>query len=163
MEEIARAAGISRQGLYLYFPSKEMLFKEMVLHSLEISLDGVVHIAQNESLPLVEKITSIFHEWEGRHIVVSGASLWELLEAAYQIAGENLIERQEAKLLAVVQEVLTTAQNRQVLSHRNATVEETAETLRIISRGLLAHCESRKEFLTRMNMAARVVLSPCES
>ena len=35
MDEVARAAGISRQGLYLYFASKEALFRAAVCQELD--------------------------------------------------------------------------------------------------------------------------------
>src|SRR3546814_5896731 len=34
MEDIARAVGISRQALYLYFPTKEAVFKAVISRSL---------------------------------------------------------------------------------------------------------------------------------
>ena len=35
MDDLARAAGLSRQGLYLHFPTEEELFKEGVLRLIE--------------------------------------------------------------------------------------------------------------------------------
>jgi AcrR family transcriptional regulator len=32
MDDVARAAGVSRQGLYLYFDTKDLLFRETLQH-----------------------------------------------------------------------------------------------------------------------------------
>src|SRR5258708_12392486 len=32
MDDVARAAGVSRQGLYLYFDTKDLLFRESLQH-----------------------------------------------------------------------------------------------------------------------------------
>src|ERR1700736_7080712 len=42
MEEVARAAGVSRQGLYLQFANKEELFRKTVQHLLNSHLKTAV-------------------------------------------------------------------------------------------------------------------------
>ncbi len=40
MDDVARAAGVSRQGLYLYFDTKDLLFREALQHQLPNSALG---------------------------------------------------------------------------------------------------------------------------
>ena len=42
MDEVARAAGMSRQGLYLQFANKEELFRKALKHSLNSQLTAAV-------------------------------------------------------------------------------------------------------------------------
>jgi len=42
MDEVARAAGVSRQGLYLQFANKEELFRKTLEHSLNNQLNAAV-------------------------------------------------------------------------------------------------------------------------
>mgnify|MGYP000181502491 FL=1 len=40
MDDVARAAGLSRQGLYLHYPTKEQLFREGLRHLIDTLLAG---------------------------------------------------------------------------------------------------------------------------
>ncbi len=42
MDEVARAAGVSRQGLYLQFANKEELFREALAHALRSQLNAAI-------------------------------------------------------------------------------------------------------------------------
>ena len=42
MDEIARAADISRQGLYLYFANKDALFRAAVAQELDTALETLL-------------------------------------------------------------------------------------------------------------------------
>src|ERR1700736_7091998 len=42
MDDVARAAGVSRQGLYLLFANKEELFRRAVAHSLRNQLAAAI-------------------------------------------------------------------------------------------------------------------------
>src|ERR1700739_1109236 len=48
MDDLARAAGLSRQGLYLHFPTKEALFKEGLLCMMDaVRTAGRAALAQD--------------------------------------------------------------------------------------------------------------------
>ena len=52
MDEVARAAQVSRQGLYLHFATKEELFRATVQHTLESSLAAATAALGDTSLRL---------------------------------------------------------------------------------------------------------------
>ena len=52
MEEVARAAHISRPGLYFLFSSKETLFRAAVTQALERDITAVERVLADGSRPL---------------------------------------------------------------------------------------------------------------
>ncbi|MDT0473968.1 TetR/AcrR family transcriptional regulator [Streptomyces sp. DSM 41014] len=68
MEEVARAAHISRPGLYFLFSSKEALFRAAVTQVLERDLAAVERVLADADRPLAERLVEAFDQWAGRYI-----------------------------------------------------------------------------------------------
>lgn len=58
---IAKSIGISKAAIYFYYPSKEALFKDVVLHSLTEPLEALER-AKEQELPLNEKLTKMLSD-----------------------------------------------------------------------------------------------------
>ncbi|MEI9814332.1 MAG: helix-turn-helix domain-containing protein [Acidobacteriota bacterium] len=52
MDEIAAAAKLSRQGLYLFFPGKEALFRDVIGYLADIAVDSLRSELARTDLPL---------------------------------------------------------------------------------------------------------------
>jgi len=62
-EEVAARAGVSKGTLYLYYPSKEELFKAVVRESLASHIaDGQQMLAQHQGA-MAELLRQVMHEW----------------------------------------------------------------------------------------------------
>lgn len=62
-EEVAARAGVSKGTLYLYYPSKEELFKAVVRENLAVHIkEGVEIVAQFEG-SAAEALTLVMNEW----------------------------------------------------------------------------------------------------
>lgn len=62
-EEVAARAGVSKGTLYLYYPSKEELFKAVVRENLASHIaDGQQMLAQHEG-SMAELLRQVSHEW----------------------------------------------------------------------------------------------------
>ena len=68
MEDVARAAAISRPGLYLLFGSKQELFSAAVTQALDRSLATVSEVLADTARPLRDRLVSAFDHWTGRYI-----------------------------------------------------------------------------------------------
>ena len=68
MEDIAQAAGISRQGIYLHFKDKDAIFSASIQKTLHDGLQAANRILEDESLALKEKLLKALDEWFGRHV-----------------------------------------------------------------------------------------------
>ncbi len=62
-EEVAQRAGVSKGTLYLYYPSKEELLKEVIRHNMAHEIaQGLDTVAQFEG-PSAELLTLIYQQW----------------------------------------------------------------------------------------------------
>src|SRR5258708_37760636 len=60
MDDVARAAGVSRQGLYLYFDTKDLLFREALQHLLPHLISTAHAEAEDGNLNLRYRLVSPF-------------------------------------------------------------------------------------------------------
>ncbi|MET4780393.1 TetR/AcrR family transcriptional regulator [Glaciihabitans sp. UYNi722] len=68
MEEVAKAARISRPGLYFLFASKEDLFRAAVSQALEEDIAEVGRILEQSDRSLRARLLDSFDRWAGRYI-----------------------------------------------------------------------------------------------
>src|SRR3954462_9094240 len=68
MDEIARSADISRQGLYLHFANKDALFRAAVRRELDTALDEVSRCLDQEGVGLERRVVAALDAWLGRYV-----------------------------------------------------------------------------------------------
>lgn len=68
MDEVVRAARISRPGLYFQFESKETLFQVAVTRALEQDLAAAGRILGDAGRPLRERLAGAIDHWAGRYV-----------------------------------------------------------------------------------------------
>lgn len=92
MDDLARAAGISRQGLYLHFASKDELFREAATWLSQQSLDALRTALAREALPIEERLVGAFAalhaQSDGSQMSLEHMS--EIVETARQLIGPVL-------------------------------------------------------------------------
>src|SRR6185369_11540451 len=66
MDEIARSADISRQGLYLRFAGKDALYRAAVRHELDTALGEVSRCLDEEGVGLERRVVAALDAWLGR-------------------------------------------------------------------------------------------------
>src|SRR5436190_11360203 len=65
MDDVARAAGLSRQGLYLHFANKEELFKQAVLHIIAAIRAACRAALAREDVTIEERLLATFEAVHG--------------------------------------------------------------------------------------------------
>src|SRR6202022_4837564 len=60
MDGIARAAGVSRQGLYLYFDTKDFLFREALQYLVSHLISTAHAVAEDGNLSLRDRLGGAF-------------------------------------------------------------------------------------------------------
>ncbi|WP_376717951.1 TetR/AcrR family transcriptional regulator [Paenibacillus forsythiae] len=68
IEDISKAAGITRQGIYLHFKNKDEIFSASIQKALDDGLQFADQILEDDRLTLEEKLFQALDEWFGRHV-----------------------------------------------------------------------------------------------
>src|SRR3984885_10804870 len=90
MEEVAHAAGVSRQGLYLQFANKEELFRKALVHSLDNQLQAAIVALSRDEEALESRLIAACDEWSGRFVGTLGSDAADLMCASTSLAGSTL-------------------------------------------------------------------------
>lgn len=67
MNDIVKAAGVSKSTVYAYFPSKEKLFETMVYIDRRSAIEQIV-VIENEERPIAQVLTELGHRMATRFI-----------------------------------------------------------------------------------------------
>src|SRR5260370_9883596 len=107
MDDVARAAGVSRQGLYLYFDTEDLLFREARQHLGSRLISAARAAAEDRNLSLRDRLLGAF---EAVHCSAfhnaSREDALELLQSARSAAGALLVQL-ERDLMGIAAALLT--------------------------------------------------------
>jgi AcrR family transcriptional regulator len=158
MDDVAKAAEVSRQCVYGYFPSKEALFREMIVHILDAALLKIGKLKEDGGVPLHDKLIRAFESLAGRQASQSIGGRLELFGAFCVHFEKDVADRYVDRLDNLVSDILADAAARKELLLDRATSLETAQTLRELSDGIASRCEDAGDFRRKMKRALRVVI-----
>lgn len=109
MEDIARGVGISRPALYLVFPGKEAVFRDLVQAGLDDVVDSIERgLPALTSLPA--QLAHVFHlsTVASYERVARAPAAGELLNASFDFA-KDLFERHEQRMVEVIARLISAA------------------------------------------------------
>ena len=160
MDEIARSADISRQGLYLRFASKDALFRAAVRHELDTALGEVSRCLDEEGVGLERRVVAALDAWLGRYVgSMLTPDIGSLLQNPAMRLGDvvnpavgSFDDRLAAAIAAAMSEI--------DVKRLGVTPEEIAAALLTVAQGAKylsnALAESREEFVGRLIAAVHV-------
>ena len=163
MDEVARAADISRQGLYLYFASKEALFRAAVRQELDTALGDASRGLNEEGAALERRVVAALDAWLGRYVGSMLASdIAGLLENPAVEIGD-MVDAASAEFDTRVASAIAAATAEKDRRRLGVTPEEITAALHLVGQGAKylssARGESRAEFVARVTAAVRVVFA----
>jgi AcrR family transcriptional regulator len=88
MEDIAKAAGISRQGIYLHFKDKDAIFSASIRKTLDDGTQAANRILDDERLALEDKLLKALDEWFGRYVGLLDPEASDLVEQCERVLGD---------------------------------------------------------------------------
>jgi AcrR family transcriptional regulator len=159
MDEVARAAQISRQGLYLHFATKEELFRAAVKQLLEEGLHAAGEALRDPHLTVEARLVAAFDQWVGRHVGKMGAGAADLVEATASLVGPMMSEY-EGRFSEAVSRALGAAGLPAAYKPAGLTARQLTDTLQATARGLKYGSESREAFVKGMTIAVRALCVP---
>jgi AcrR family transcriptional regulator len=163
MDEIARSADISRQGLYLHFANKEALFRAAIRQELDTALGDVDRFLNEEGVGLERRVVAALDAWLGRYVGSMLASdIGNLLQNPAMQLGDVVDSASAAfddRLAAAIAAAMSENDRRRL----GVTPEEITGALHTLAQGAKylsnARAESREEFVARLTAAVRVVFA----
>lgn len=149
MEEVARAARISRPGLYFLFDSKEVLFRAAVTRALDLDLAAVERVLADTGRPLRERLVDAFDRWAGRYLGPLARDVPVVIEQNPELLGA-IVETAPRRFEELVTEAIAA-------SGRPAATE-VAQTLISVSAGLKHQVRTREAYLARFATAVGLLV-----
>lgn len=159
MDEVARAAGVSRQGLYLQFANKEELFRKAVAYTLSNQLSEAIAALSSEHAGLEAKLIAACDSWSGRHVGTLGADAADLMCASTSLAGATL-SHYEIQFEQAVAQTIAESPLAAFCASAGHSPADLARAIHATARGLKQVCKSRQEFVKDMTVAARMFCAP---
>lgn len=159
MDDVARAAGLSRQALYLHFESKEQLFRGAATLLFETSLEGAKLALGDADRPLEDRLVAAFDAWHGDSLDLmhAGGHADELIARGHELLGEMELAFHERFVRSLAAALRGSARG---LARARVSERDVAEMLTATSKGLKHMARSRAEYRQGMRTAARLVAAP---
>ncbi|MFJ6728081.1 TetR/AcrR family transcriptional regulator [Streptomyces sp. NPDC091281] len=156
VDEVARLAGISRQGLYQHFPTKDALFTATVEHLLARSVSVSRSALERPGAALGERIVAAFEAMAGETLA---SGLDELLDTAERLTGRSAAEL-EGAIVAEFTRALEATDADSPWRRHGDSAEAVAALLYATSGGLKRASSSVPAYLESLRRAVRFV---CEA
>jgi AcrR family transcriptional regulator len=159
MDEVARAAGVSRQGLYLQFADKEELFRTCVTFKLTRQLTAAIAALARSDASLESRLVAACDEWAGRFVGIGGTDAADLMCASTSLAGSTMAHYGRQFEIALA-DAIASSPLAAFCTHAGFAPEHVATALHATARGLKQSSTSRQEFLQALTVAARLFCAP---
>ncbi|MER5559916.1 TetR/AcrR family transcriptional regulator [Streptomyces sp. NPDC002506] len=154
MEEVARAADISRPGLYFLFSSKDSLFRAAVTQALERDLAAVEHVLADTGRPLAERLLAAFDQWAGRYIGPLTRDVAVVIEDNPGLLGEIVVTKPQRFEQLITNAIAVEAK----VEAKQAAAGQVAQTMISASTGLKHQAASRDFYLERLEVAINLLV-----
>lgn len=153
MEDIARAALISRPGLYFLFTSKQELFAAALTRAIEQDLQAAAQSLTDETRPLPERLLDAFDAWTGRYLGGVGGELTAVAEAHRDFMSPAALDAPRRFHSLIISAVSGAEAEREP-----TTADAIARTLISTAVGLKHQTTSRETFRHDLNTAITLLL-----
>jgi AcrR family transcriptional regulator len=158
MDDVARAAGVSRQGLYLYFDTKDLLFREALQYLVSHMISTARSVAEDGNLSLRDRLLGVFEAVHGSAFQsASPEHAFELLQSAQSADGALLVQL-DRDLMGIVAALLAEAGAADRWEEAGVTVAELSEQLLMSAKGIKASVDTLTAYRERMLTAIRIVM-----
>ena len=153
IEDLADAADISKQGLYLHFSSKEEIFQAAMQKYLEDGLNLVQQELDKADTALLQRLMGAMDAWFGRHLVTFTPRWFDVIEAGERLSGSQI---EEFKVALKEKLAKAIARSFEFKNARNVcTPKEISEVLFLFGLTWKEGNPSRADFMKKVNTCIR--------
>jgi AcrR family transcriptional regulator len=158
MEEIARAAQMSRQGLYLHFSTKEKLFRTGAEFAFSEALKTAKACLEDPELELEARLVGALDAWLGQYVGIMSPDN-DLFEASKRLIGPMMDDYEERFSDTLAKAIRSSDL---VAAHRvsGLSARQLADTLQAAARGHKYFAASRKDFVHGVTIAVKALCTP---
>lgn len=149
VDDLAGAAGLSKQGLYLHFDSKDDVFREAFRKYFEDGLEAV-SLALAADLSLHDRLVNALDAWFGRHLATFGSDSLDVILAGARL-NSDVVERAKDTFKSRVARALGEGKLKNIASPR-----EIADVLFQCGLTWKEAGLTRAEFRKKMSLCVRV-------
>ncbi|GGK73909.1 TetR/AcrR family transcriptional regulator [Mangrovihabitans endophyticus] len=154
MEDVARAAAISRPGLYFLFSSKPDLFRAAVVQALDGDVTAAQHTLADTRRPLHDRLIEAFDLWTGRYIGPMTREVATLMDTNPELLGP-VIADYPGRFAALVTEAVAAGPPAPAPDR----AEKVTRTLLSTAAGIKQEVATREDFVARMTVAVDLLLT----
>lgn len=156
MEDIAKAAGVSRQSIYKKFGSKEKVFEWVIEATTEASLAAALQALARTDKSLPERMADAFDQWVGSFVPVLHGTQHggEILDLALESANQCGSTHDESFYQALETHLLEAS-----LVREKGVAADKAFVLGMASKGVMLKTKSSEAFRADMERIIRAVLA----
>jgi AcrR family transcriptional regulator len=158
MDDLARAAGISRQGLYLHFASKDELFRQGATWLAQQGLAAMRTELAREDVAIEERLAGAF---AALHAQSDGSQMSlehmnEIVATAWQLIGPVLEDFEQTVLKELTRAIQSSGD---AVAWRGAglSAKALAQHLQAVSHGLKHYARTPAEYQAGIRTAVRLV------
>lgn len=157
LEDVAKEAGISRQGLYLHYSSKEELFSATIHHALSRQLAAAEQALAQKPFGLA--LITACDEWAGTHIGMGTSDADDLAASSSNLAGA-MLHQFTTRFEALLADAIASSPLMVSLAQSSLTAERVAKTIHFLITGIKTGSRTREEFRQSLTASLSVVLAP---
>ena len=153
MDDLAAAAGLSKQGLYLHFASKEEVFTAAMRKYLDDGLALVGQALGTTDAPLLRQLAGAMDAWFGRHFDTFTPASFDVIEAGDRLSGEQVGAYKAAFQSRVAKALANSAEFRR--ANNVCSPKEIAQVLFLFGLTWKEGHASRAEFMKKATLCIR--------
>lgn len=156
MEDVARAAGLSRQGLYLHYATKEELFRAGLVYALETTASAATAALGEKEASLETRLGRGLDAWLGPYVGILTGEAGDVFEAAEAQEGA-LLRDCEARFESAVERAIRAATDPARLKQAGVSARQVARTVIAAATGVKHTAKKREAFVEEVRAVVRVV------
>ncbi len=153
MEDVARAADISRPGLYLYFRSKQDLFRAAVTYALDGDVAAAARTLADTERPLRDRLIDAFDQWTGRYVGPLTTDVALLIETNPDLLGP-LVTDYPRRFATMVTDAIAA----DVSTEPRRLASDVTQTLLSIAYGIKHDTSTREDFRARLTIGIDLLM-----